>query len=336
MIPETTLFLIVAATATDGLLAGASLDQSIKQLPARHKIGPVAYSEYSRASDLGPGILWYGILGVGAAVLTIAAAVSALVQGVPPASATPLYVAAGLALLHSLATTQAAPTNFSQRRVVKDEATLTRVFDRFERWQTLRVVLQVLTFGAMLWALARHNNELSLYFRPLFLLPFCFFAYRRILTGILATLLIFPTSMFWFPAPENPSPRVEEYLAWERQFLLEGSVVARVVFLLLVIAFFVGLATAFWRRSWLWGLAVINEGTLLKVIWSVAFGGAAGWASPAPSLFTLAVTNPAILLAVRWLKGRRARQEAAEQDAEREAQREVDLAHTTRATDRSK
>jgi hypothetical protein len=148
-----TFVLIVAATAADGLLAGASLDQSIKQLPARHKIGPVAYSEYSRASDLGPGILWYAILGVGAAVLTIAAAVAAFFEGVPPASAVPLYVAAGLAVLHSLATTQAAPTNFSQRRVAKDEAALARVFDRFERWQTLRAALQVLTFGAMLWAL---------------------------------------------------------------------------------------------------------------------------------------------------------------------------------------
>jgi hypothetical protein len=148
---DITFFLIVAATTADGLLAGASLDQSIKQLPARHKIGLVAYSEYSRASDLGPGILWYAILGVGAAVLTIAATVAAFLEGVP--SATPFYVAAGLAILHSLVTTQAAPTNFSQRRVTKDEATLGRVFDRFERWQMLRAALQVLNFGAMLWAL---------------------------------------------------------------------------------------------------------------------------------------------------------------------------------------
>jgi hypothetical protein len=145
-----TFVLILAATAADGLLAGASLDQSIKQLPARHKIGLVAYSQDSRASDLGPGILWYGILGVGAAVLTIAAA---FLERVPSASATPLFVAAALAVLHSLVTTQAAPTNFSQRRVAKDEAALASVFDRFERWQTLRAALQVLNFGAMLWAL---------------------------------------------------------------------------------------------------------------------------------------------------------------------------------------
>ncbi len=151
-----TFVLILAATTANGLLAGASLDQSIKQLPARHKIGLVAYSEYSRASDLGIGILWYAILGVGAAVLTIAAAVAAFLEGVPSASAAPLYVAAGLAVLHSLVTTQAAPTNFSQRRVAKDEEALGRVFDRFERWQTLRAVLQVLTFGAMLWALVTY------------------------------------------------------------------------------------------------------------------------------------------------------------------------------------
>jgi hypothetical protein len=155
-----TFVLIVTATAADGLLAGASLDQSIKQLPARHKIGPVAYSAYSRASDLGPGILWYGILGVGAAVLTIAAAVAAIFEGVPSVSATPLYVAAGLAVHHSLATAQAAPTNFSQRRVARDEAALARVFDRFERWQTLRAVLQVLNFGAMLWALVASASAL--------------------------------------------------------------------------------------------------------------------------------------------------------------------------------
>jgi hypothetical protein len=181
------------------------------------------------------------------------------------------------------------------------------------------------------WVWARHHNELSWYVRPLFLLPFCYFAYRRSVWGIVATLLIFPTSLFWFPAPENPSPRVEGYLAWERQFLLEGSVVARVVLLVLVVTFFVALATAFWKRSWLWGLAVLNAGSLLKVIWSVAFGGAAGWASLVPTLFTLAVTDAVILLAARWLKRRRARQEVAAQGAKQDA----NLSHSTQATDRS-
>jgi hypothetical protein len=177
------------------------------------------------------------------------------------------------------------------------------------------------------WVWARHHNELSWYVRPLFLLPFCYFAYRRSAWGIVVTLLLFPTSLFWFPAPEHPSPRVEGYLAWECHFLTEGSVVAQVALVVLVVAFFLALATAFWKRSWLWGLAVLNAGTLLKVIWSVAFGGAVGWASLVPSLFTLAVTDAAILLAARWLKRRQARQEVAVQDAE--------LTHRTRTTKRS-
>lgn len=36
--------LVALATAVDGLLAGASLDQSIKQLPARQRIGVLAFS----------------------------------------------------------------------------------------------------------------------------------------------------------------------------------------------------------------------------------------------------------------------------------------------------
>ena len=191
--------------------------------------------------------------------------------------------------------------------------------------------LSELVNDLLLWIWARHHNELSWYVRPLFLLPFCYFAYRRSLLGILVTLLVFPTSLFWFPAPENPSPRVEGYLAWERQFLTEGSVAARVALVLLIVGFFVALAAAFWKRSWLWGLAVLNAGTLLKVIWSVAFGGAAGWESLVPSLFTLVVTDAAIVLAARWLKRRRARQGDTAQDAERDA----DLGHRTQATDRS-
>ena len=145
--------LLVAATAADGILAGASLDQSIKQLPARHRMGVIAFSVYSRASDLGPGIIWYATLGIGAALLTIAAAIAAFFQSAAPMHAWPISIAAGLAVLHSFTTSRAAPTNFKQRKVTSDEAALTAIFNHFERWQTARVVLQVGAFAAVLWAL---------------------------------------------------------------------------------------------------------------------------------------------------------------------------------------
>ena len=156
MISDFMLVLILAATAVDGFLAGASLDQSIKQLPARHKIGMIAYSKYSRATDLGDGIVWYSLLGIGALLLTTAAGVAAYVKGLPEPVALPLYIGSGLAMLHTITTSQAAPTNFKQRQVSDHEAALKKIFNEFAKWQTIRCVLQVMAFGAMLWGLVAY------------------------------------------------------------------------------------------------------------------------------------------------------------------------------------
>src|SRR6516162_4826320 len=109
--------LLIAVAAFNGVLSGASLDQSIKQLPARRRMGVIAFSAYCRAADLGNGILWYAVIGVGAALLTIVAAVSAYLRVAPASVAIPLYLAALISLLHSFTTTQAAPTLFRVRQV---------------------------------------------------------------------------------------------------------------------------------------------------------------------------------------------------------------------------
>ena len=66
-------FFLIALSFT-GFLCGASLDQSIKQLPARQRIGIKAFSEYAKAADLKNGVIWYGIIGVGAAITSIVTA----------------------------------------------------------------------------------------------------------------------------------------------------------------------------------------------------------------------------------------------------------------------
>jgi hypothetical protein len=150
---QTTLILAIATTAVIGPGAGMSLDQSIKQLPARHRIGIAAYSAYSRAGDQGNGLFLYPPMGIGTLLLAIAAAVSGHVSGLPGPSQTPLDISGVLAILHSLVTVRVAPINFSQRKyTLTDEANLARVLDQFERWHSLRAVLQVLNFGAALWA----------------------------------------------------------------------------------------------------------------------------------------------------------------------------------------
>jgi hypothetical protein len=153
---DITLGLVVVAAGLNGILAGASLDQSVKQLPARHRIGAVAYSAYAKAADLSSGIPWYTSIGIGSVLVTIAASVAARSQQIPAATTLTLYMAVGLSILHTLVTTQAAPTMFSQRRYENDEAALTKIFNRFARLNALRAFLQVATFATLLWALASY------------------------------------------------------------------------------------------------------------------------------------------------------------------------------------
>jgi hypothetical protein len=122
------------------------------------------------------------------------------------------------------------------------------------------------------WAWARHHNELSWYIRVLFVLPFCYFAYKRSLWGIVLTVVALSTSMFWFPAPERVDPRAAEFLAVEREYLTSGWSLWKVMLALLVPISFAALAVAFWKRSLVWGLEVINAMVLVKIVWSFYFG----------------------------------------------------------------
>lgn len=146
--------LLTAAVVANGMLVGATLDQSIKQLPARRRIGAIAYSTYSRAADLWHGVPWYAGLGIGTALITVVAASAGLVDDDRTAQQTVALVAAVvLTLAHSAVTGRAAPANFAQRGVATDERALTQVLDRFERLQTRRAALQVVTLGVVVWAL---------------------------------------------------------------------------------------------------------------------------------------------------------------------------------------
>ena len=149
---DLTMALLLAATATTGLLAGASLDQSIKQLPARHRIGAATYSRYSQAADLGNGIAFYATLGIAVLVFNVCAAAAAYVLKASPGLALSLQAGALLAILQSLVTALAAPLNFRQRRTT-DETALAAILDRFARLQALRCAIQVLNFGANLYAM---------------------------------------------------------------------------------------------------------------------------------------------------------------------------------------
>jgi len=160
MLFNLTFILILAATVLTGLLAGISVDKAVVQLPARHRMGVIAFAAFSRANDLGAGLVFYPVLGIGAALLTIIAALAVFLQGTPLADAWPLYISALLALLHSITTARAAPNMLSLRQSTADEAQLTGALDRFARWHNVRTVLQLLNFLMLLWAAVAYTNAL--------------------------------------------------------------------------------------------------------------------------------------------------------------------------------
>ncbi|TLZ86292.1 MAG: hypothetical protein E6J92_09535 [Methanobacteriota archaeon] len=141
------LALLAVALILNGLLAGASLDKAITQLPARRKIGLRAMAEYHRATDLGPGLFLYPILGLGAPLLTWAAAV-ALFQGGDVSSGVILLIALGavLSIGHVITTAMAAPNLLRLRKGILPEKELGELYQRFGRWSGVRSLLQVLTF----------------------------------------------------------------------------------------------------------------------------------------------------------------------------------------------
>jgi hypothetical protein len=154
------------------------------------------------------------------------------------------------------------------------------------------------TDESVAWAWARHHNVLSWYVRPLFFLPFCYFAYRRSLWGIVLTLLALVTSMFWFPAPEHASPAVNEMLASERQYLTDNWTLWKVLIALLVPLTFAALGLAFWKRSLVWGLAVVNAAILFKIAWTFLFSTEAGAMSHLPAAVVGIVVCDALILYV--------------------------------------
>jgi hypothetical protein len=151
-------WLLLVATLMSGLLAGISLDKSFVQLPARGRIGLAAYAAYSRAADLGGGLIWYPLLGLGAPLLAVVAAAVVGWQGVSVTQALPVYLSALLGVAHVATTVRAAPLLLRVHRTGPDEPTMQTLFQRFVFWQGVRFVVQGATFAALLWALLAYTR----------------------------------------------------------------------------------------------------------------------------------------------------------------------------------
>jgi hypothetical protein len=99
---------------------------------------------------------------------------------------------------------------------------------------------------------------------------------------------------------------VVEMLDAERNYLFGPWNPAKIFASLLIPATFTALALAFWRRSLVWGLAVINGAVLFKIGWTYAVSAAAGAnAHLLPALAGLLLVNAVIVVAARHTVRRR-------------------------------
>ena len=152
------------------------------------------------------------------------------------------------------------------------------------------------------WTFARHQNILSWYIRPLFLIPFCFFAYRHNPAGIALTLLLLLTSMFWFPVPVSVNEQVTEFLQMEKDYLTLGWSASKILLTLLVPLSLSFLAIALWKRSIKFAILIIALIAAAKILWSVVAGGESGESVIIPAIIGLLICIVAVYFGYRILE----------------------------------
>lgn len=188
----------------------------------------------------------------------------------------------------------------------KNKSTASKRYDKLFAlvFGALTILLIVLAFTNRAffdWAYERHQNQLSWYIRPLFLIPFCYFAYRRSWTGIMGTLFVLLTSMFWFPKPAVVNEQVKQFLEMEKEYLSGGWGMTKILISLLVPVSLTVLAAAFWKRNLWFGLSVMALIAVAKMIWSIAYGGEAGRSVLLPAVVGLVVCTGLIYLSYKRL-----------------------------------
>ena len=139
------------------------------------------------------------------------------------------------------------------------------------------------------WVFDRHLNQWSWYIRPVFLIPFCFFAYKHSWSGISITIFALFTSMFWFSRPETVSEDVIEFLQFEKEYLHGEWHIKKIIMALTIPISFLALGLSFWKRSLLMGLGVVILMSTGKIIWSIQNAGESGKSILIPAVIGLLI-----------------------------------------------
>lgn len=170
--------------------------------------------------------------------------------------------------------------------------TITQKQDRFIALLFLVLTLLFIAFSLTSpsffdWVFTRHQNPWSWYIRPLFLIPFCYFAYKHSWSGVSITVFCLFTSMFWFNQPNVVSEQVKTFLAFEKEWLTGSWTVSKLFLACTIPISFFLLGLAFWKRSLLLGISVLIMMATGKMIWSVQNAGESGKSIFVPAIVGL-------------------------------------------------
>ena len=111
--------------------------------------------------------------------------------------------------------------------------------------------------------------------------------------------------MFWFPAPAEPEPKIKEFLDFEKAWLTGDWNSQKVLMSLLAPVSLAAFCLAFWRRSVVWGLVILNLMAGGKLLWGVVAGDGTGWAMTAPALAGLLLCDAVLVWALQRVRARR-------------------------------
>jgi hypothetical protein len=152
--------LLLATVLFEGLRAGAGTFRMILDLPARMAIGPVAFAEFSRATDLSPiGVWFYVLYGVGGLVLTGATWFAAWRSRASGNVVWLLGLSCLCSILIIVLTAFAAPLMWSVGASPADPLIVGPLLDGFATLTNFRIGLADLSFVATVLALADRGGD---------------------------------------------------------------------------------------------------------------------------------------------------------------------------------
>lgn len=146
---------LAAAAALRGLGAGIITGVELITLPARRRLGPVAYATFVRAHFRGGGVKAYAGISLLGALLTAALSVAVFLPGRSRGEAWRIVFSLLSTLLGFVGTAGAYPAMRRLWQAPDDDADLlASLLDRFARWGLFSAIWHAAAFVALVAALA--------------------------------------------------------------------------------------------------------------------------------------------------------------------------------------